>query len=143
MDGAARWRLAQHARVTRARLLDGGFNASASGSAFTGWLSSSGVTFGNSSGEAYVEYYPIRSSGVFRAYGWTNTAAGRNIRLQGGSAWALGQTVAATNYASSVQVDMFRPYMTNGGVTATYRLRLDSMGQTFEQPCTVRAFIIN
>jgi len=143
MDGTARWRLAQHARVTRSRLLDGGFNVTNRGGAFTGWLSSSGVTFGVSSGEAYVDYCPIQTAGTFRAYGWTNDAAGKNLRLQRDSVWTLGQNVAASDYAASVTVDRFSPRITNGAVVATYRLRLEAMGRTFEQPCTVRAFIVN
>lgn len=149
MDAMANWKLAQHARVARARLLDGGFYFPVAGITNlvvkTGWLSSTGVTTAAASGEAYVQYYPLGTTGgAHRAYGWTNAVAGKDLRLRnGGSTWLLGQSVAATNYAADVRVDMFKPFVTNIMVTATYRLNLSAMGKTFTQPCTVQAYLIN
>ncbi len=147
MDAMANWKLAQHARVARSRLLDGGFYFAAGSNIVvkTGWLSSTGVTKAVSSGEAYVQYYPLGATGgAFRAYGWTNSIAGKDLRLQSGSSvWALGQSVAATNYATDVKVDMFQPLVTNIMVTATFRLSLFTMGKTNTQLCTVQAYLIN
>ncbi|NOU36745.1 MAG: type II secretion system protein [Kiritimatiellaceae bacterium] len=139
MNAMANWKLAQHARVARARLLDGGFGSG------TGWLSSTNVIVASASGEAYVQYYPLKSSGAFYSYGWTNSAAGKDIRLRSGSSvWAVGQNVAATNYVGDVDVEMFRlTAVTNQIITATYQLRLSVMGKTFTQPCTVKAYLIN
>lgn len=140
LSSNAQWQMAQHARVARARLLDGGFGAG------TGLLSSSNVTIAYKSGEAYVSYEPLtKLGGIWQAYGWTNAAAGKDIRLLGGASnnWALGQNVAASNYMSSTKVDLFRPFFTNGTVTITYRLLFSAAGKTFEQPCTVSAYLVN
>ena len=148
MDAMANWKLAQHARVARSRLLDGAFYFSAGSNIVvkTGWLSSTNVTTAVASGEAYVQYYPLNATGgAFRAYGWTNAATGKDIRLQSGSStWILGQNVAASNYATDVHADLFNlSSVTNSMVTATFRLSLTSMGRTFTQPCTVNAYLIN
>lgn len=147
MDAMANWKLAQHARVLRSRLLDGAFYFPAGSNIVikSGWMSSTGVTVAAASGEAYVQYYPLGTTGgAFRAYGWTNAVAGKNIRLRDtGSTWALGQSVASTNYATDVKVDLFRPQVTNITVIATYRLSLSAMGKTFTQPCVVQAYLIN
>jgi len=147
MDAMGNWKLAQHARVARSRMLDGAFYFSAGSNIVvkTGWLSSTNVTKATASGEAYVQYYPLRATGgAFRVYGWTNAAAGKNLRLQSGSsAWVLGQNVAATNYGTDIQVDLFDPVVTNNMAAATFRLSFSAMGKTYTQPCTVNAFLIN
>jgi Tfp pilus assembly major pilin PilA len=147
MDAMGNWKLAQHARIARSRMMDGAFYFSAGSNIVvkTGWLSSTNVTRAVASGEAYVQYYPLKATGgAFRVYGWTNAAAGKNLRMQSGSsAWVLGQNVAATNYATDVRVDLFNPVITNGGVLATFRLSFSAMGRTYTQPCTVNAFLIN
>lgn len=138
MDSMANWKLAQHARVSRARLLDGGFGPG------TGWLSSSNVSKAIASGETYVQYYPLGVSGAFYAYGWNSSADGKDLRLRnGGSLWVLGQNVADTNYNNDVGVELFVPFVTNSAVIATYQLRLSVMGKTVVQPCTVQAYLIN
>lgn len=138
MDAMANWKLAQHARVARARLLDGGFGPG------TGWMSASNVTKAVVSGEAYVQYNLLETNGTFRSYGWASSSADKDIRLwNGGSLWTLGQSVAATNYTHNVGVELFVPSLTNNTVSATYQMRLSAMGKTFTQPCTVSVYLIN
>jgi len=149
MDAMANWKLAQHARVVRSRLLDGAFYVSQAGNTNIvvrcGWMSSTGMTVAVASGEAYVQYYPLGvTGGAFRAYGSTNSVADKDLRLRSSSStWVLGQTVAATNYATDVHVDLFKPTVTNIMATATFRLSLSTMGKTFTQPCTVQTYLIN
>jgi prepilin-type N-terminal cleavage/methylation domain-containing protein len=139
MDSMANWKLAQHARVSRARLLDGAFGPG------TGWMSASNVSkVVVSGGESYVQYYPLGTGGTFRVYGWGGSSAVKDLRLwNGGSLWALGQNAAATNYTGDVKVDLFVPNIANNIISATYQLRLSAMGKTFIQPCTVQVYVNN
>ena len=144
MDAMANWKLAQHARVSRTRLLDGGFGPG------TGLLASYAANAAVVTGaEAYIQYYPLAAGGAFRAYGWASSADGKDLRLRSAaSAWLLGQNVAGTNYAMNVQanvhVELFKPKpVTNKMLEVTYQLRTSLMGKTNTQPCTVRAFLSN
>ena len=141
MDAMANWKLAQHARVARTRLLDGAFGSG------SGILSSciSNMTTNAASGESYIQYYPLGAGGAFRAYGWATAAAGKNLRMRSAaSAWLLGQNVADINYTSDVSVALFQPSVpTNKIVVINYQLQLNLMGKTFTKPCTVTAYLNN
>ncbi len=143
-DGMAQWKLATAARVTRIRLLDGGFGKG------TGLLSATNHTIDATSGYTYVKYYPVISSKEYRSYGWisTNTAADiwlYNIDPAVPSTWAYGQSVKNFGAeAPDVKVNRFNAEFVDGNVLQlTYTLRSTVGGKVFEQSQTVRALLLN
>jgi type II secretory pathway pseudopilin PulG len=143
MDAMAHWQLAQHAQVARVRLLDGGFGAG------SGLLNAtrSNLTLSAASGENYVQYYPLTTNAIFRAYGWAaqDYSSARNIRLRdGGSVFVVGQNVASSSYQTNIGVSSFivNP-VSNKVLRINYELYCQVMGKTFTRPCTVRAYIGN
>jgi prepilin-type N-terminal cleavage/methylation domain-containing protein len=140
-DATANWRLAQYARISRERILSGGF-VDPSG----GLLAATNITVNPYGSWSYIEYKTTDGPGVAQqVYGWTGTSAQNLWLKKGASTWAYGQGVASypANAAPPVQVDSFSASVSNQMVTLSYRLRLSAAGKTFSQPHTIRAWLVN
>lgn len=132
-DATANWRLAQYARLSRERILCGGFTNPA-----CGLLSASNAVVTVPSGWRLIEYETVADSGVQRVYGWSGEAE-QNIWLNHGSSWAYGQGISAP----TVFVDSFAASTSNDVVDITYRLRLSAAGKLFTQLHTIQANLVN
>jgi len=143
VDAQANWKLAQHARVTRARLLYGAFGVG------TGVLNGSNVTVqagsGDWSGWQMVEFEPVNDVGYCRIYAWPGTSA-KNICIEkeGAAQLAWAQEV---RYASGedplVQVNNFDASVISNLLSMTYTLHFSAMGKDFKLPQTIEAYLVN
>ena len=143
-DGMAQWKLATHARVTRIRLLDGGFGKG------TGLLSSTNHTIHTSGGYRYVQYNPVKSGQIYKCFGWTPTITSEDVWLQNEDSaipveWAYGQNVKDWGAeAPDVKVNGFSVELSEDNVLEmSYTLRSTAAGKTFEQPQTIRVVLLN
>jgi len=151
-SGMAQWKLATHARVTRIRLLDGGFGKG------TGMLSATNYTMGTAhdydtgSDFEYVQYYPAGRDKEYRAYGCISGSPGDDLWLRNHDPavpveWAYGQSVKFYDDSdddSDVKVgDFDAEFVGDNMLEMTYTLHLSAGGKTFEQPQTIRAVLLN
>ncbi len=143
-DGMAQWKLATHARVTRTRLLDGGFGKG------TGLLSATNHTINPYGNWEYLEYYPILSGEKYRSYGWIPTNSPQNIWLNNEDPllpvkWAYGQNVGnAGNTSPDVKVGGFdAEFVEDDVLELTYTLYFSAGGKTNEHPQTIRVVLLN
>lgn len=139
-NGMAQWKLAQHARVTRIRLLDGGFGKG------TGLLSSKEHEILPSDTWTILKYTPVLSGSAFEIHGWSSDSSSEDMRLKDASGqWAYGQSVK--NYggeAPDVKINEFDATLVNANtMEITYMLRFSAAGRNFEQPQTIRAIMLN
>lgn len=140
-DASANWQLSQVARISRERILCGGF-----ANPQDGLLSATNVTVNLNSGWSYVEYVTAAGSGVVeRTYGWSSQADADLLLLRGAWQWAFGQTVAnySYSYETPVKVDSFTASSSNDIVTISYRLHVSAAGKTFTLPHTIQACLVN
>jgi len=150
-DATANWRLAQYARISRERILCGGF-ANPSG----GLLSATNVTLYMNGNWDYFQYGTVAGSGVTQLVcGWgdeddENTQYGDpvygNLLLRlGASEWAFAQSVANYSYSynTPVKVDSFAASITNDILLISYRLKFSAAGKTFTLPHTIQACLVN
>ena len=137
-DATANWQLAQYARISRERILYGGF-ADPGG----GLLSATNVVVSPDSGWNYLQYTTVTGSGSLQQVrGWSGEADDKNIQLKNGSsAWVYGQ--ASGDADPTVKVDSFSITTTNDLVTIAYRLRLAAAGKLFTQMQTIRTCLLN
>jgi prepilin-type N-terminal cleavage/methylation domain-containing protein len=143
-DGMAQWKLATHARVTRIRLLDGGFGKG------TGLLSSTNHTLHTFGGYEYVQYNPVKSGEIYQCFGWVPTITAENVWLYNEDSavtavWAYGQSVKNLGAeAPDVKVSGFSVELSEDNVLEmSYMLRSTAAGKTFEQPQTIRVVLLN
>lgn len=139
-DATANWRLAQYARISRERILSGGFTNPA-----TGLLSATNAIIVPYGSWDYVEYRTVSDVGaVQQVYGWTGLAE-QDLWLKRDSVWAYGQGVASypANAAPAVKVDSFIATVSNDIVNISYRLRFSAAGKVFTQPHTISAWLVN
>jgi prepilin-type N-terminal cleavage/methylation domain-containing protein len=138
IDASAHWRLAQYVRISRERILSGGFNDPSGG-----LLSATEVVLDTNSVWTVLSYATLsKTAGEERIRGWPGVAMDKNIQLKSGSSdWVYGAATGTS--APPVRVDLFSPAMSNDQVSITYRLRFSAAGRIFEQPHTVRARLIN
>jgi len=149
-SGMAQWKLASHARVTRLRLLNGGFGTG------TGMLSATNHTTGTASYEGtdyeYVQYYPAGSGEEYWAYGCISGVPGDNMWLRNDDPaipveWAYGQSVKVRDDAEDgpdVKVGNFdAEFVGDDMLELTYTLHLSAGGRDFEQPQTIRVVLLN
>lgn len=140
-DATANWRLAQYARISRERILSGGF-----ANPVDGLLSATNVVASIDGAWDYIEYVTVAGSGIVeRVYGWSGEAEQNLLLKRGSSQWAFGQTVANYSYGydTPVKVDSFSASITNKIVTLSYRLRFPAAGKMFTQPHTISAWLVN
>lgn len=137
-DATAHWRLAQYARISRERILYGGFTDPSGG-----LLSASNVVVSVDSGWKYIQYTTATGgSSVKQIRGWDGLATDKNIQLRDGSSpWVYGQSSGAA--APIIQVDSFVAAVTNDLVTISYRMIFSAAGKTFTQPHTIQACLVN
>lgn len=140
-DATGRWKLAQHARVARTRMLYGGFGSG------TGLLSSTNVSVGPYGGWEQIVFYPVATNGYQHIYGWTGTAP-QNIWLKRQlptEQWAFAQTVSKYMFSETpdVMADDFDAVISNDTLTLTYTLSFSSGGRTYEQPQIIQAYLVN
>lgn len=142
LEAQAHWKLAQHARVTRSRILYGGFGTG------TGLLSATNVTVSNY-GAAWrkIDFYPVTEGGdLFEIYGWKGTNSA-NVWLSdvANGTWAWAQTVSLSGVSQIplVMAGDFEASVTNQMVTMNYTLKFSAIGKVFELPQTVEVFLVN
>jgi prepilin-type N-terminal cleavage/methylation domain-containing protein len=139
VDAQAHWKLAQHARFARTRLLFGGFGAG------SGILSSTNIAVSPSSSWNLITYDPVTSAGEFRIYGWAGTTPQNIWLLSDSYEWGWAQAMGVRYGAASpaVLVDDFSASLSNQTLTLNYTLNFSAMGKVFEHPQTVSAYLIN
>ncbi len=139
MDAQAHWKLAQHARFARTRLLYGGFGAG------SGILSSTNIAVSSSSSWNLITFDPVASGGVFRIYGWAGTTPQNIWLLNDSYEWGWAQAMGVRYGASTptVLVDDFSASLSNQTLTLNYTLNFSAMGKVFQHPQTVSAYLIN
>lgn len=140
MEATANWRVAQHARVTRARLLDGGYGVG------TGILSSSNLNVSTSGGWRVVNYDPIGTNGTWQTWGWPSSSIFQDMWLcQPTNDWAWATTVSEWGVGSTptVKADQFSAARTNRLLNINYTLHFSAMGKDFAQPQTIQTFLVN
>ncbi len=140
MDASAHWKLAQHSRITRARILNGGFGAG------SGLLSATNATVSLYGGWDLITFYPVISPGYREVYGWMGSSP-QNVWLKnsvdGQWAWAQSVSYFGTSSDPTVKVDSFDAVLSNKVMTINYTLNFMAMGKTNKQPQTIRAYLIN
>lgn len=143
-SGMAQWKLATHARVTRLRLLDGGFGKG------TGLLSATNHTIKPYGSWEYLEYYPILSGEKYGSYGWVSTNNPENIWLENRdpavpATWAYGQSVKNLgNEAPDVKIGGFdAEFVEDNVLELTYTLYFSAGGKTNKQLQTIRTVLLN
>jgi len=138
IDASAHWRLAQYARISRERILFGGFNDPSGG-----LLSATDVVLDTNSAWMVLSYATLsKTAGEEIIRGWPGVATDKNIQLKSGvSDWVYGAATGTS--APPVQVDQFASAVNYDQVSINYRLRFSAAGRIFEQPHTLRARLIN
>lgn len=142
LEAQAHWKLAQHARVTRTRLLYGGFGTG------TGLLSATNVTVSDyGTSWRKIDFYPVTEGGdLFEIYGWKDTSPA-NVWLRDveNGTWSWAQTVGVLGSSTTplVMASDFVASVTNQLVTMNYTLKFSAMGKVFELPQTVEAVLVN
>lgn len=146
MDGAARWQMAQHVRITRERILRGGFVPAVANQPLEGLLAAgTNVNIVTNSGRLNVgygtltNYYGIcAQSNQLYLYNQNNSTP----YWSGGFkswCWAAKSGTAVP----PVTVSGMTATHTNPVLTIKYQMNYSAMGRTFTQPCTIRAHLIN
>lgn len=139
LEAQAQWKLAQHARVTRLQILNGGFGLG------TGVISASNVTVSAYGSWRKVTFHPVGGAGEYAVYGWPGTSA-QNVWLQnpdGDWAWAQNVSQYGSSEASSVLVNDFSAEVTNQTIRMSYTLTLSAIGRTFELPQLIETHLVN
>lgn len=143
-NGMAQWKLAQHARITRVRLLDGGFSKG------SGILSSKNVEVEPYGSWTRINYFPVYSGIEHSSYGWPSDSSYADLFLQTfdnsqPSTWAYAQSVKYYGGEQpDVKINKFTAEMEDDQtLEMTYTLHFEAAGRTFEMPQTVRAILLN
>lgn len=144
-DGMEQWKLATHARVTRVRLLDGGFGKG------SGLLSATNHTLHVIDGRKEIKYYPATAGGNPNySYGWMASDADGDVVLYdplSSPERVYGQSLKVYDPGGNepdVRVGGFDAEFMDGNVLQLiYRLRSTVRGRTFEQLQTVRVVLPN
>lgn len=137
-DATANWRLAQVARISRERILCGGF-ADPSG----GLLSATNAVVSDSSGWNYIQYVTVAGSGVIQQIrGWGGSSDDKSIQLKKGSGdWVYAQ--GSGDSEPKVKADSFAVSVNNEYVTISYQVRFSAAGKVFTLPHTISASLVN
>lgn len=137
-DATAHWRLAQYTRISRERILSGGF-ADPSG----GLLSATNTDITVSAGWDYIGYNTVTGTGGLQQIrGWEGSADDKHIQLKNGtSLWVYAQSSGLAE--PEIKVDSFSAAASNDLVTIAYRLKFSTAGKTFTQLHTIQACLVN
>lgn len=132
-DASAHWRLAQHARIARERILRGGF-ADPSG----GLLCATNISITGTSSNPDVGY--ATAAGDYAVY---IDADQMKLEDQSTTNWSWGVRSGNASPAPDIEVDSMTAARNGSLLTLAYRLRFSAAGKTFIQPHTIRAYLIN
>ena len=143
MDSSAHWKLAQHARITRVRILSGAFDAG------SGVLSSTNLTIESSGVWNLIQFYPVSKENRQEIWG-SSSAAEENVWMRSYDpddshklAWAQSVSFYGISDEPLVTVNQFDASYSNQLLTLDYTLNLQVMGKTFEKPQTIEAYLVN
>lgn len=140
VEAQAHWKLAQHARITRTRLLYGGFGIG------TGLLNATNVTVSDGSWNI-ITFYPVTGEGNYYRLWGSPDSDQHNIWIQrevGSPSWAWAQEVRyAIGSDPLVLVNDFTASISNSTVTLAYTLNFSAMGKNFELPQVIEAELVN
>ncbi len=145
-DGMAHWRLAQAARVTRTRILHGGFADGA------GLLSSSKLKVKISRNENWqiLKYYIPEDdpANFYKTQGWVSgTENGKQIKMYRKSdnqwAWAVQVGWKGASDTPEIKADLFTAARTGDTITVTYDLKYSTGGRSYVQPQSISAYLVN
>lgn len=145
-DASAHWKLAQYARISRERILHGGFANPAGG-----LLSATNVSIVETSFALNVGY--ATESNFYGVCAYTNIIYPRLYLLDqktiapywsgGYDDWRWGMRMDKSGTIPDVQVTHMIASNQNHLVTIAYRLQFSAGGKIFTQPQTIRAYLIN
>ena len=122
LESMANWRLSQYARISRERILRGGF-----ADPKDGLMSATNISITSYSGRDCIEYRTLAgTNGVQRIAGWDGNSS--NIWLNQGSLWL--------NAAPTVEMDSFVVNSTDRSIT--YLLKFSAAGKTFSLSQTLQ-----
>lgn len=153
MDGAARWQMAQHVRITRERILRGGFVPAGANQPLEGLLAAGinvnivtnsdrlNVGYGSvcTTNDTLTNYYGIcAQSNQLYLYNQNNSTP---YWSGGFKSWCWAAKSGAA--VPPVTVSGMTATHTNPVLTIKYQVNYSAMGRTFTQPCTIRAHLIN
>jgi len=139
VEAQAHWKLAQHARITRTRLLYGGFGIG------TGLLNATNVTVQPYGSWRMVNFSPVTVGAEHHIYGWPGSTPAQ-IWLQnddGDYAWAQTVSQLGISDQPAVRANDFTANVTNSTVMLTYTLNFSAMGKNFELPQVIEAELVN
>lgn len=141
LEAQAHWKLAQHARVTRTRLLYGGFGIG------TGLLTATNVTVVSGYGGSWdwVTFFPVNMGGEYNIFGWQGDDPAQ-IWLQdkdGNYAWAQTVSQVGISDEPTVMANKFTASITNDTVTLSYTLNFSAIGKEFELPQVLEVTLVN
>jgi len=139
VEAQAQWKLAQHARVTRTRLLYGGFGIG------TGLLNATNVTVQPYGSWEQITFNPVTESGQFGIYGRPDTSQ-QNIWIEDDAGqWAYAQSVSLHGMSDQplVMANHFDATVSNDIVTIAYTLNFSAMGRNFELPQYIEVRLVN
>ncbi len=148
MDSMAHWKMAQHARISRARILHGGF-ADPSG----GLLSATDIKIVEHGSAINIGYETLHNS-YYGICVYTNVPQPRMYLIDQKTIepfwvaydhndWAWGVKLGKKIPVPEVEVTHMSAARTSDVLTMNYTLQLKVAGRTFTQPQTIRAFMIN
>ncbi len=146
MEGAARWKLAQHTRIARERILRGGFNNPSEGLLRATDISI--VEINNALNVAYAtetDFYGICAyTNIFSPRMYLVDQNTISPYWSGGyNRWRWAVRNANNMPIPDTEVTHMTAEHTTPVVSLTYRMRYSALGRTFTQPCTIRAHLIN
>lgn len=122
LDAMANWRLSQYVRISRERILHGGF-----ADPKDGLMAATNISIASYSGQDCIEYRTLAgTNGVQRIAGWNGSSS--KIWLNQGSRWL--------DAAPTVEMDSFVIDSTNRSIT--YRLKFSAAGKTFSRSQTLQ-----
>jgi len=142
-DGAARWYLAQRARVARVRLLNFGYNAG------SGMLASSNIVVGTTENNwVYIDYTPQNETETIRLYGGKTTGKKHPYFYRPSNPkkyWFLEYAKKKGATKPSVKISSFEAAVdvTNEVLTISYDLNYTTGGKDYVQPQTITAYLVN
>lgn len=142
LGSQAQWKLAQHAKITRTRILYGGFGVG------TGLLNATNASVVASGDDRDVVFNLPTDSDIYHIAGVADSGS-HNIILErnggGGANSRYAHSVKQVGVSDTPVVfeDDFSAVISNSIVTLSYTLNLSILGKDFELPQVVEAKLIN
>lgn len=151
MEGAARWKLAQYSRITRERILRGGFGVSQTNVPLEGLLVATNISIESVSSARNVAY--ATETNFYGICAYTNIVSPRLYLIDqnsmapywfgGYTDWRWGVENRKGGGIPEIEITHMDASHSNSVVELVYQLRYAAMGRQFTQPTTVRAYLIN